>query len=140
MTVIIETTDLNKSLGKTLAVDKVNLKVNQGDVYGFLGRNGAGKTTVIKLLMGIIAPDAGTISLFAEPSAPISNQQKNAIGYVPQEQNFYSWMTGRQLADFVGAFYSQWDNLRIILWRHSTMTVLVWIPIIFKVFSGINWD
>ena len=110
MTIIIETTDLNKSFGKTLAVDKVNLKVNQGDIYGFLGRNGAGKTTVIKLLMGIIAPDAGSVFLFGEPPGHISNQQKNAIGYVPQEQNFYSWMTGRQLADFVGAFYSQWDN------------------------------
>ena len=111
---IIETHDLSRSFGKFLAVNQVNLQVHQGDVYGFLGRNGAGKTTVIRMLMGIIQSSKGTISLFDQTTKKISAQQKQKIGYVPQEQNFYPWMTAKQLAKFVGALYSAWDQTEFL--------------------------
>ena len=84
--------------------------MNPGEIYGFLGVNGAGKTTTIRMLMGIIAPDSGTISLHGEISKRTTLKQKQKIGYVSQEQNFYPWMTAEMLGTFVGGLYPTWDS------------------------------
>lgn len=107
---VIKTTQLKRSFGKQQVINGIDLDVVQGQVYGFLGRNGAGKTTVIKMIMGLIQPSAGTISLFGASACPITQTQKTLIGYVPQEQNYYMWMTATQLAEFVAAFYTNWDH------------------------------
>jgi ABC-2 type transport system ATP-binding protein len=107
---VLEVRGLRRHFGKVPAVDGVDLTVNEGEIYGFLGVNGAGKTTAIRLLMGIIAAEAGTISLLGETTRRTSVAQKRRIGYVSQEQNFYPWMTGDALGKFVGAFYPTWDK------------------------------
>jgi ABC-2 type transport system ATP-binding protein len=61
---IIQTKNLTKRFGDTIAVNNVSIQVNQGEIYGFLGLNGAGKTTAIRLLLGLIKPDSGTCKLF----------------------------------------------------------------------------
>ena len=106
---ILEVRGLQRHFGKVPAVDGVNLTVHAGEIYGFLGINGAGKTTTIRALMGIIATEAGTISLLDETTRRTSVAQKRRIGYVSQEQNFYPWMTCQALGKFVGAFYPTWD-------------------------------
>ena len=106
---ILKVRGLQRHFGKVPAVDGVDLTVHEGEIYGFLGINGAGKTTTIRALMGIIATEAGTISLLGETTRRTSVAQKRRIGYVSQEQNFYPWMTGRALGKFVGAFYPTWD-------------------------------
>lgn len=100
---------LRRSFGKVTAVDGLDLTVRAGEVYGFLGINGAGKTTTIRMLMGIIARDAGELELFGERTDRTTLAQKQRIGYVSQEQNFYSWMTCNALGKFVGGFYPNWD-------------------------------
>jgi ABC-2 type transport system ATP-binding protein len=87
----------------------MSVSARTGEVYGFLGRNGAGKTTTLRILMGIVPADSGQIHLFGEPIKRVSVAVKRRIGYVSQEQNFYPWMTARQLGDFVAAFYPSWD-------------------------------
>src|SRR5436190_3454827 len=106
---ILEVRGLRRHFGKVPAVDGVDLTVHEGEIYGFLGINGAGKTTTIRALLGIIAAEAGTISLLGETTRRTSVSQKRRIGYVSQEQNFYPWMTCRALGRFVGAFYPTWD-------------------------------
>lgn len=106
---VLEVRGLKRHFGKVPAVDGVDLNVHEGQIYGFLGVNGAGKTTTIRILLGIIAAEAGTISLLGETTRRTSVRQKQRIGYVSQEQNFYPWMTGHALGKFVGAFYPTWD-------------------------------
>jgi len=63
---IIQTENLTKRYGDTLAVDDVSIHVQQREIYGFLGLNGAGKTTTIRILLGLIKPENGTCELFEE--------------------------------------------------------------------------
>lgn len=100
---------LRRRFGKVTAVDGLDLTVRAGEVFGFLGVNGAGKTTTLRMLMGVIARDAGELELFGEPTARTTLMQKQRIGYVSQEQNFYPWMTCAALGKFVGGFYPTWD-------------------------------
>ena len=101
---------MKRHFGKVPAVDGVDLNVHEGEIYVFLGINGAGKTTTIRMLMGIIAAEAGTISILGETTRRTSVAQKQRIGYVSQEQNFYPWMTCHALGRFVGSFYPTWDK------------------------------
>lgn len=64
MTTIIETNNLTKIYGKQKAVDNVNIKINQGDIYGLIGRNGAGKTTLMKMICGLTHPTSGTYTIY----------------------------------------------------------------------------
>ncbi len=106
---VLEVRGLRRHFGKVPAVDGIDLTVREGEIYGFLGINGAGKTTTIRALMGIIATEAGTISLLGETTRRTSVAQKRRIGYVSQEQNFYPWMKCHALGKFVGSFYPTWD-------------------------------
>src|SRR3954465_3890532 len=100
---------LRRRYGRVQALDGMDVSARAGEVYGFLGRNGAGKTTTLRILMGIVRADAGQIFLFGEHVKRVSVVGKRRIGYVSQEQNFYPWMTARQLGHFVAAFYPSWD-------------------------------
>ncbi|MGC4120616.1 MAG: ABC transporter ATP-binding protein [Myxococcales bacterium] len=110
MTDALRLTDLRRRFGKVQALDGLSLNVPQGEVYGFLGRNGAGKTTTLLVLMGILRPDSGEVCFFGERVGRVGVAQKQRIGYVSQEQNFYPWMTPLQLGRFVSGFYPRWDD------------------------------
>jgi ABC-2 type transport system ATP-binding protein len=102
--------NLCRRYGRVQALNGLNASARTGEVYGFLGRNGAGKTTTLRILMGIVAADEGQIHLFGQPIKRVSVPVKRGIGYVSQDQNFYPWMTARQLGEFVAAFYPKWDQ------------------------------
>src|SRR5437016_3583709 len=108
---ILRAQGLKRAFGKVRAVDGLDLTVNHGEIYGFLGVNGAGKTTAIRLLMGIIKADNGSLELLGEKTRRTTIQQKQSIGYVSQEQTFYPWMTCRALGRFVGGLYPSWDAI-----------------------------
>src|SRR5258705_11984621 len=107
---VLSARGLKRAFGKVRAVDGLDLTVHAGEIYGFLGVNGAGKTTAIRLIMGIIKPDAGTLELLGEKTRRTTIRQKQSIGYVSQEQTFYPWMTCRALGRFVGGLYPTWDS------------------------------
>lgn len=77
---------LVKRFAGVVAVDDVSLRVRPGAVFGLLGPNGAGKTTTIRMLLNIITPDSGTITL---NGAPVSEATKNRMGYLPEERGLY---------------------------------------------------
>ena len=81
------------------AVDQISLAVRRGEILGLLGPNGAGKTTTIRMVMDIIAPDAGTIRILGEQ---FSERMKDRIGYLPEERGLYRKMTVMETLLYLG--------------------------------------
>ncbi len=103
---VIETENLTKIFGqKLIAVNNVNLKVEEGAIFGFLGPNGAGKTTVIRLLLGLIKPTAGEVRVFGEKMSFNSSNLRKRIGYLPTSPKFPPKMTPIQYLDFIGRLF-----------------------------------
>ena len=96
---------LTKRFGAVEAVSQLSLEVPAGSIFGFLGANGAGKTSTIKILAGLSAPTAGSASVAGIPVTP-AGQHRRHLGYLGQEPRFYDWMTGRQTLDYVATFHS----------------------------------
>ncbi len=91
--------EITKTFGKTLAVDRLSLAVPRGSVYGFIGPNGSGKTTTLRMIMNIIYPDAGEICVFGER---LRGACTDRIGYMPEERGLYRRMKVRELLRFYG--------------------------------------
>ena len=104
--------DVRKSFGSLTVLDDLTLAVYPGEVFGFLGRNGAGKSTAIRILMGILRSDAGYINVFGKALQTDIVGIRQRIGYVAQEQNMYPWMTPKVMSRFVRGFYPRWDEQR----------------------------
>jgi ABC-2 type transport system ATP-binding protein len=94
--VAIRAKGLTKRYGDFTAVDKLDLTVNHGQVYGLLGPNGAGKTTTILMLLGLSEPTGGTARVLDYDPARNPIAVKRHVGYLPDNVGFYSGMTGRQ--------------------------------------------
>jgi len=94
--VVLETQNLTKQYGTFTAVDNLNLKVRQGEVFGLLGPNGAGKTTTILMLLGLTEPTAGTVRVldFDPVRQPLS--VKARVGYLPDQVGFYNGLSARE--------------------------------------------
>jgi ABC-2 type transport system ATP-binding protein len=96
----VEISNVTKRFQEHVAVRDLNLRVPQGVVYGLLGPNGAGKTTTIRMILNIIAPDAGAISVFAHPHLEYGVTDR--IGYLPEERGLYKKMQVRRVLRFLG--------------------------------------
>jgi ABC-2 type transport system ATP-binding protein len=87
---------LVRRFGDLIAVDEVSFRIAPGETYGLLGPNGAGKTTTISMVAGLIAADAGTVTVAGEPMTPRATEPKRHLGLVPQELAIYPDLTGRE--------------------------------------------
>lgn len=103
---------VRKKFGSLQVLDGLSLSVQKGEVFGFLGRNGAGKSTAIRLLMGITRLDAGSIELFEQALHEDLIGIRQRVGYVAQDQNMYPWMSPAVISKFVRGFYPRWDQVR----------------------------
>ncbi len=110
MTDAIVTDRLTKHYNGQRVVDSLSLRVPAGSVYGLLGRNGAGKSTAIKILMGLVHPDSGTATLLGEDIASVSAATRERIAYLAEGHPLYGWMTIGQAVDFTRAFYPRWND------------------------------
>lgn len=91
----LEVRDLRKSFGEVHALNGLSLTVNSGEIYGFVGSNGAGKTTAMRIMLGVTAADGGTVSYDGQP---ITLETRARIGYMPEERGLYPKMkVGDQL-------------------------------------------
>ncbi len=102
---MIRTYDLSKRYGDVLALDRVNLEVNEGEIYGYIGPNGAGKTTTLKILATLLAPTSGRAEVCGYEVGRESRKIRPLIGYMPDFFGVYEDMTvGEYLACFAAAY------------------------------------
>ncbi|MFM9960806.1 MAG: ABC transporter ATP-binding protein [Planctomycetaceae bacterium] len=106
----IVTDGLTKWYGSKCVVNSLTLRVPEGCVYGFLGRNGAGKSTTIKILTGMAHPDEGSASLLGQDVATLPPQMRQRIAYLAEGHPLYSWMTIDGLMKFNRPFYPAWNQ------------------------------
>ncbi|MBN1789375.1 MAG: ATP-binding cassette domain-containing protein [Bacteroidales bacterium] len=96
---IIELRQVTKKFGALTAVNELDLKVPSGTIYGFIGPNGSGKTTTIRMIMNILYPDQGTILLFGKEQ---KDQRLDHVGYLPEERGLYKKMKVYDVLKFHG--------------------------------------
>ena len=93
---VIETQELTKAYGDQVAVNRLNLKINQGEVFGFLGPNGAGKTTTLLMLLGLSEPTSGKAWVYGYDPTRDPLKVKKIVGYLPENVGFYDDMNAAQ--------------------------------------------
>jgi ABC-2 type transport system ATP-binding protein len=101
----IELRGLTKRFGDAIALDGVDLVVRHGVVFGFLGRNGAGKTTALRILSGLARPTAGTAHVLGHDVDRATDAVRARIGFLPDVPGFYPWMTAREYLEFAGRLF-----------------------------------
>jgi ABC-2 type transport system ATP-binding protein len=101
----IEAKDLTRTFGTFTAVDHITFDVKPGEVFGFLGANGAGKTTAIRILTGLLRPTSGTASVAGFDVATQSEAIKRVIGYMSQKFSLYDDLTVRENIELYGGIY-----------------------------------
>src|SRR6188474_761526 len=99
----IETRKLSKRYDDTLAVDRLDLRIYRGEVFGLLGPNGAGKTTTILMLLGLTEPTAGSAIVDGMDPTRDPLRVKSRVGYLPDNVGFYENMTGRDNLRYTAA-------------------------------------
>lgn len=114
--VIVETQNLTKvyrdfwGRQKVQALKALDLEVRQGEIFGLLGPNGSGKTTTIKLLLGLLFPTSGKALVFDKPSTDVAKNER--IGYLPEESYLYKFLNAEETLDFYGRLFDMTASVR----------------------------
>ena len=116
MNPVVQFKNVTKKFGDTLALDKVSLDIPPGVVCAVLGANGAGKSTAIRLLLGLDEPDSGATEVLGMNSATHALEIRSRVGYVADQPPLYDWMTASEIGWFAAGFYptgyqSEYDRL-----------------------------
>jgi ABC-2 type transport system ATP-binding protein len=106
----IETRNLGRKFGKFEAVKGVDLHVPKGTVFGLLGVNGAGKSTIIKMIMGHLRPTSGEVRVLGRALGEDLIEIRRRVAYVSENRYLYEWMTVAESITFTRAFHATWDD------------------------------
>jgi len=107
---VIRTHGLTRYFGARPAVYELNLEVPRGGIFAFLGRNGSGKSTVIRMLLGLLQPTRGSAEILGCDSCRLTPQIRARIGYLTEEHQLYGWMSVRECEEFQSKFYAKWNE------------------------------
>jgi ABC-2 type transport system ATP-binding protein len=107
---VIEIRALTHYFGRRRVLDDVAFDVPRGSVFAFLGRNGSGKTTTIRILLGLIAPTRGSTTVLGHDSRTLPPEVRARIGYMSESHALYDWMTVRQMGEYQSRFYPRWNQ------------------------------
>src|SRR3954464_10422576 len=113
---VVETRSLTKvyrdfwGRKKKTALNALDLKIHRGEIFGLLGPNGSGKTTTIKLLLGLLFPPSGDAFVFGEPAAKVEKNER--IGYLPEESYLYRFLNAEETLDFYGRLFDITPEVR----------------------------
>jgi ABC-2 type transport system ATP-binding protein len=108
---MIKVIDVNKNFDQFKALVDLNINVNKGSIYGLVGTNGAGKTTIIKHITGIIRPDSGHITIDGE-NVFDNKQVKQKMGFIPDDLFFFSTYNLKEMSKFYKQLYPNWSQER----------------------------
>jgi len=114
--IVVETRNLTKvyrdfwGRQKVRALKALDLTVRRGEVFGLLGPNGSGKTTTMKLLLGLLFPTSGDIHMLGKPATDVNKNAK--IGYLPEESYLYRFLNAEETLDFYGRLFSMSNAVR----------------------------
>jgi ABC-2 type transport system ATP-binding protein len=123
---MIRVDDLIRTYGDLTAVDKVSFEINQGEIVGLLGHNGAGKTTIMKMLTGYLEPTAGSIRIDGLDIASNRRAVQQRIGYLPENDPLYPEMTVIDYLDYAAELHGVPENERLeSIWKALESTGLV---------------
>ncbi|OGX09193.1 MAG: ABC transporter ATP-binding protein [Omnitrophica WOR_2 bacterium GWA2_37_7] len=118
---IVEVKSVSKNFNGKSVLNDLSLNVPKGSVFGLLGKNGSGKTTLIKCLLGLLKPQKGEVVTIGDNPLKFKNGTKEKLGYVPQADRIYPWLTVRQAIDYTETFYTVWDtelvNKLVSIWE-----------------------
>jgi ABC-2 type transport system ATP-binding protein len=110
-TTAVTTQGLTKKFGDFTAVNKIDFEVHRGEIFGFLGPNGSGKTTTIRMILGLLPPTLGTINVLGLDISRESSQLRQRVGYMSQRFSLYNDLTVMQNLEFYGKAYGLGNNL-----------------------------
>ncbi len=114
--VVVQATNLTKiykgfwSKRRLVALNDLNLTVNSGEIFGLLGPNGSGKTTTVKLLLGLIFPTSGSVDVLGKPSTDVKTKKR--IGFLPEETYLYKFLNSVETLDFYGQLFNIPKDIR----------------------------
>lgn len=114
---VIDVRGVVKRFGDKTVVDGIDLQVERGEIYGFLGPNGSGKTTFIRMLCGLLTPDAGSGTCLGFDVLTQQNEIKRHVGYMTQKFSYYEDLTIAENLDFIARLYGVPDRANIV--EHS---------------------
>lgn len=97
--------NLSRRYGRVEALKPLNLEVAPGSIFGFLGRNGAGKSTTMRLLAGLTRPSTGQAWIAGIETTQADSPARAYFGYLPQDPAFYGWMTAQEYLDYIGKLF-----------------------------------
>lgn len=104
---LIEIEKLALSIGRTAILHDVRLSLGEGEIYGLIGPNGAGKSTTIAAVLGLLAPDAGTVRVFGRDPLREARAVHAKVGVLPERGGFYDWMTAERYLAFFAELYGR---------------------------------
>jgi len=107
---VIAIDHLTKYYGKREIVSDLSLQVPRGSIYGFLGRNGMGKTTTIRIFLGLEDPTRGAARVFGLDSRTLPPEARARIGYLPEGHHVYGWMTVKECGQFQASYFPKWNQ------------------------------
>jgi len=99
---MLQARDLTRRYGGLLALDRVSFELGRGEIVGYLGPNGSGKSTTVNLVVGLLEPTAGTLSLDGHPVSDDPVAYRRRVGYVPEEPYLYTHLTATEYLTLVG--------------------------------------
>src|SRR5437868_2141730 len=129
----VEIRGVSKSFGSVRAVDDLTLTVPAGSTYGFIGPNGSGKTTTLRMILNILLPDRGSVAVFGDTG---TDSSRDRVGYLPEERGLYKQMKLRRLLQYFGrlkgrsgseldAFIDGWlERLSLTAWADKRIDTL----------------
>jgi ABC-2 type transport system ATP-binding protein len=109
----VDVEHLHLSYGTKAVLNDLTWQLQPGQVVGLLGRNGAGKTSLLEALLHLREPTRGDIRLFGQPAHALDDHALARIGYAPQQSNLFEWMTPLQLLAYFKSFYPRWNDAKV---------------------------
>jgi ABC-2 type transport system ATP-binding protein len=107
MVLAVEISNLVKVFGTKRAVDGLNLKVNDGEIFGIIGPNGAGKTTTLRIIATLLKPTSGNVKVFGYDVVSEPESVRKLISYLPEESGAYNNLSGLEYLKFMASFYAK---------------------------------